>query len=159
MDADRWQRIARLYNEALLRPAPERDAFLDASCGGDDDLRHEVESLLRQETSVESFLAMPAEGDGVGLEPGVRLGVYRIERSLGRGGMGLVFLAHDTTLHRQVALKVLGTLPHDGTDHPRLLREARNAAALNHPNICTVYALARPTDVRSLPWSTSRAGR
>ena len=53
--------------------------------------------------------------------------------------MGVVFLAHDTTLHRQVALKVLGS-PGDGeTARAQLLREARNAAALNHPNVCTVY--------------------
>ena len=75
----------------------------------------------------------------IGLEPGVSLGTYRVERPLGRGGMGLVFLAHDTTLHRQVALKVLGSPTDDGTARARLLREARNAAALNHPNICTVY--------------------
>ena len=52
--------------------------------------------------------------------------------------MGAVFLAHDTMLHRQVALKVL-TSGNDGTARDRLLREARNAAALNHPNICTIY--------------------
>jgi len=53
--------------------------------------------------------------------------------------MGVVFLARDTTLHRQVALKVLGS-PGDGeTARAQLLREARNAAALNHPNVCTVY--------------------
>ena len=52
--------------------------------------------------------------------------------------MGAVFLAYDTALHRQVALKVM-TGPTDGeTSRSRLLREARNAAALNHPNICTV---------------------
>ena len=67
------------------------------------------------------------------------LGNYRIERSLGRGGMGVVYLAYDTTLHRQVALKVLGAPAAGGTGRARLLREARNAAALNHPGICTVY--------------------
>ena len=71
--------------------------------------------------------------------PGTTLGSYRIERLLGRGGMGAVFLAYDTTLHRLVALKVLV----EPTDHEksrdRLLREARNAAALNHPGICTVH--------------------
>jgi serine/threonine-protein kinase len=73
------------------------------------------------------------------LEAGVKLGSYQIDRPLGRGGMGVVFLAHDTTLHRQVALKVLGSRAAGETAHAQLLREARNAAALNHPNICTVY--------------------
>ena len=67
------------------------------------------------------------------------MGTYRIERQLGRGGMGVVYLADDTTLHRQVALKVLGSPADGGTGRARLLREARNAAALNHPGICTVY--------------------
>ena len=50
-----------------------------------------------------------------------------------------MFLAHDTTLRRKVALKVLGSATEDETARDRLLREARNAAALNHANICTVY--------------------
>lgn len=53
--------------------------------------------------------------------------------------MGVVFLAHDAILHRKVALKVLASTDGDGTARARLLREARNAAALNHPNICTVH--------------------
>ncbi len=151
MDPDRWQRISRLYHAALERPVDERRAFLDAACRGDEALRGEVESLLANEASAEAFLVAPAAevvADRLlqnsqalhgGLEPGVKLGSYQIDRPLGRGGMGVVFLAHDTTLHRQVALKVLGS-PADGeTAHAQLLREARNAAALNHPNICTVY--------------------
>ena len=74
-----------------------------------------------------------------GLEPGIKLGSYQLNRPLGRGGMGVVYFAHDTTLHRQVALKVLGSRDVGETAHAQLLREARNAAALNHPNICTVY--------------------
>ena len=151
MDTDRWQRISRLYHEALERPVDERRSLLDAACIGDETLRGEVESLLTNEASAQAFLAAPSAGvmaDRLlqnsatlheGLRPGVKLGSYQIGRPLGRGGMGVVFLAHDTTLHRQVALKVLGS-PADGeTAHTRLLREARNAAALNHPNICTVY--------------------
>jgi serine/threonine protein kinase len=53
--------------------------------------------------------------------------------------MGVVFLAHDTTLHRRLALKVLASFSDDEIARNRLLREARNAAALNHPNICTIY--------------------
>src|SRR5262245_53498227 len=53
--------------------------------------------------------------------------------------MGAVFLARDTTLHRHVALKVLGAAGDTGTIRDRLLREARTAAALNRQGICTVY--------------------
>ena len=73
------------------------------------------------------------------LQPGVSLGKYRIERQLGCGAMGVVFLAYDTTLQRRIAIKVLGSAGDDETSHARLLREARSASALNHPNICTVY--------------------
>jgi serine/threonine-protein kinase len=67
------------------------------------------------------------------------LGTYRLERLLGRGGMGAVFLAYDTRLHRQVALKVIDSDGDDAASSDRLLREARNAAGLNHPHICAVY--------------------
>ena len=72
------------------------------------------------------------------LQSGQAFGTYRIERELGRGGMGAVFLAFDTRLRRQVALKVVAG---DGgsTSQSRVLREARNAAALNHPHICTIH--------------------
>src|SRR5262245_27798186 len=75
----------------------------------------------------------------LGLQPGAKLGTYQIERPLGRGGMGAVFLAYDSTLHRPAALKVLDERADAEASRSRLLREARNAAALNHPNICTVY--------------------
>jgi serine/threonine protein kinase/tetratricopeptide (TPR) repeat protein len=70
---------------------------------------------------------------------GATLGSYRIDRQLGRGGMGAVFLAYDSRLRRPVALKVMGEGADDDTARNRLLHEARNAAALNHPNICTIH--------------------
>lgn len=80
------------------------------------------------------------------LASGANVGSYRIERLLGRGGAGTVYLAYDTTLHRQVALKMI-TAPAEGeTSRARLQREARNAAALNHPNICTVYEVGDAND-------------
>jgi serine/threonine-protein kinase len=70
---------------------------------------------------------------------GEKLGPYAIRQKLGEGGMGAVFLAYDTTLQRPVALKVMGEAGNNETSRRRLLQEARNAAALNHPNICTIH--------------------
>jgi tetratricopeptide (TPR) repeat protein/DNA polymerase III delta prime subunit len=76
---------------------------------------------------------------GALLTPGSRLGRYRIDALLGVGGMGAVFRAQDTTLERPLAIKVLHADVGDRDAKQRLLREARSASALNHPNICTVY--------------------
>jgi serine/threonine-protein kinase len=76
-----------------------------------------------------------------GFSPGMTVGTHRLERLLGRGGMGAVFLAYDTRLQRQVALKVIDGDASDATSSARLLREARNVAALNHPHICTIHEI------------------
>jgi serine/threonine protein kinase/tetratricopeptide (TPR) repeat protein len=74
------------------------------------------------------------------LEPGTVFGRYRIDSKLGEGGMGQVYRAHDTLLRRKVALKILaGNATVDVDNSARFLREARAAAALNHPNIVAVY--------------------
>src|SRR4030095_8156186 len=81
------------------------------------------------------------------LSPGSRLGKYHIERPLGRGGMGAVFLATDTVLRRPVAIKVLVSDTDDTDRSPaRLLREARSASALNHPNIVAVYEIGEENE-------------
>ena len=74
------------------------------------------------------------------LRPGVQLGPYEIQRLIGRGGMGEVYQAIDTRLHRPVAIKVLAdNLSSSAVAMERLQREARTASILHHPNICTVY--------------------
>ena len=72
-----------------------------------------------------------------------RIGHYRIVAELGRGGMGIVYKAHEESLNRFVAIKVLGEhLTEDPGHVERFLREARSAASLNHPNIVQIYAVS-----------------
>jgi serine/threonine-protein kinase len=155
MDAERWHEISRLFHEALDRRGDARGIFLDNACRGDKALRAEVESLLVNEATADAFLrARPIAMTGAQSHPAVSetrdrpraggtLGSYRIERQLGRGGMGTVFLAYDTRLHRRVALKVIEVPADSEASGRRLLCEARNAAALNHPNICTIHEVGR----------------
>jgi len=81
------------------------------------------------------------------LSPGTTLGSYQVESPLGSGGMGEVYKARDTRLDRTVAIKVLP--PHIAADpdvRQRFEREAKAIAALNHPNICTLYDVGREQD-------------
>ena len=76
------------------------------------------------------------------LTPGSRLGVYDVIAQIGAGGMGQVFRARDTTLNRDVALKVLPDSFAQDTDRlARFTRDAQTLAALNHPNIAAIYGI------------------
>src|SRR4051812_8986545 len=68
-----------------------------------------------------------------------QFGRYRIQRKLGGGGMGAVYLAEDTTLGRPVALKVPYFMDGDPEVRERFLQEARSAAKLDHPNLCQIF--------------------
>ncbi len=147
MDAERLKRIEDIYHAALEIPAAQRESFLKKNCGEDADLRREVESLLKFETT--AFLDRPPESlaaeiisqkDDDSRFAGKKLGRYRIKKLLGRGGMGEVFLAEDTELERLVAVKILPEdFSGDGHRVSRFLREAKAVSALNHPNILTIY--------------------
>jgi serine/threonine protein kinase len=134
--ADRWQRVGALFDRALATPPPERQSLVRASAEPLD-IQDEVLELLKSHDDSQGFLEPPAL-----LAEGTEVGAYRIDRIVGRGGMGVVYLAHDTRLHRPVALKALP--PHlfrDDRMRARLRQEARAAAALSHPSIAIVYAL------------------
>src|SRR5436190_1626268 len=146
MTPERWQQIDELLQEAIQRPRRERAAFLDEVCP-DEASRREVESLVSFHQQAENFLEVPAFEDAGGLLEsqveslvGLTVGPYRIESLLGAGGMGEVYLAEDTKLDRRVAIKFLpGSLEADEVAKRRLIREARAAAKLDHPNICGTY--------------------
>jgi eukaryotic-like serine/threonine-protein kinase len=133
------RRIEDLYQAARERPPADRGAFLAGVCGEDEQLRRKVESLLSEDaahgvTLSLDVLEIPDASTRTLIIPGIQLGPYRIERALGKGGMGEVFQATDTRLNRKVAIKT--GLAAFGS---RFAREARAIAALNHPNVCTLY--------------------
>ncbi len=151
MKPERWQQIDSLLDAALELEGADRAAFLDDNCGGDEELRQEIESLLAAHEASKSFIEtsalnvaarLLATDDETTLAAGDAIGHYEIRSLLGKGGMGEVYLATDTTLRRNVALKLL---PADFTaDKDRLARferEAYAASSLNHPNILTIHEI------------------
>jgi serine/threonine protein kinase len=145
---ERWQQVNALFH-AVLEHGPDRDAFIRQATEHDPELRREVETLLAAHKSSADFLETPAWGVAPELMfdvettlRGRTIGPYRVLDEIGRGGMGVVYVAEDTRLGRQVALKALTpSYGRDPAGRERLRREARAAAALTHPGIATVHAL------------------
>jgi eukaryotic-like serine/threonine-protein kinase len=157
MTPERWRQIEELYHAALESEPEARAALLAQS---DPEVRREVESLLAQNSgegilvgSAIDALGQPAiealtQSMTASRDPGAELGPYRIEGQIGAGGMGTVYRAYDTRLHRKVALKILAAeRSSDAEAKRRLLREARAASALNHPNIVTIYEIGSDRDL------------
>ena len=162
MNYERWRRIEQLFHAALQRDKEQRASFLAEACSDDEALRREVELLLAVNQQAAGLLSSPAlEVEARNLAErladsppvvaaGQEMGHYRILSRIGGGGMGEVFLAEDTRLDRKVAIKFLPTfLEADEMAKKRLTREAKAAAALDHPNICTVYEVG---NYESLPF-------
>lgn len=147
-----WKEVSAIFDAALDQPTGERKAWLARRCEGDAELLKEVESLLDLHEQSGGFLDKPIaplaasvlDREQDQFKVGDRLGPYEIESELGRGGMGVVYKAADLRLERTVALKFLpADLSQDERARQRLLREARAASVLDHPNICTVYDIGK----------------
>ena len=151
-DPVRWARIEAVLDEVLNRDPLEWHALLNERCGGDKELRAEVESLLRVAEPASQFLDSPPANAAAALVAdekhgpqslaleayvGRRVGAYRIVRQLGRGGMSYVFLAEraDGDYTHQVALKLLRPGLDTEIDQARFRAERQILASLNHPNI------------------------
>jgi eukaryotic-like serine/threonine-protein kinase len=148
MEPERWKQIDQLLEAALDRPPSQRAAFLNQACAGDAALRRKVESLLSSDEQARSFLESPAFEVAAELlaedQPqtlvGQHIGRYRVLSLLGTGGMGEVYLAQDSRLGRQVALKLLpASFTKDQERVRRFEQEARAASRLSHPNICVIH--------------------
>ena len=140
------QRIMELFEAALRESPAERAEFLRRACGDNEKLWAEVSSLVaaHERLGDTSQPATVRAGEAAGAIELKRIGRYEIGCELGRGGMGIVFEAHDPLIGRTVALK---TIPLDGYRtaaerewlREHLFREARSAGALSHPNLVTIH--------------------
>jgi serine/threonine-protein kinase len=149
MNDERWKHVADLYQAAQERAPEERSSFVRECTAGDSALRREVESLLAQD---DATLALDAPlvdvvrtllaDNAATLQPGSFVGPCRIDSLLDKGGMGEVYSARDTKLHRDVAIKILPSVfAADPEKLARFKREPQLLAALNHPNIAAIYGL------------------
>ena len=158
MTHEQWVRVKARFDDVLARAPESRREQLASLADEDPDVRREVEALLAAHHTLGGFLERPLDVDprdlvdvlgpeptamaGEALPPGTRIGDYEIRREIGRGGMGIVYLAHDVHLSRPAALKSLPTATgRDETLLQRFRREAQAAAAVSHPGVAMVYAL------------------
>ncbi|HKA22260.1 MAG TPA: protein kinase [Blastocatellia bacterium] len=152
MTPERWQQVKQIFQSAIELPPSDRDSFISRACAHDNELRSEVESLISSHNqagdSVEALATQVAAqivtDDQDGSFVGQSLGPYQVIGSIGKGGMGEVYLAQDTRLARRVALKLLRReFTKDEDRLRRFKQESRAASALNHPNIVTVYEIGQ----------------
>lgn len=145
MDPESYARISEIFQHAIELPAHEVSGYLESVCQGNNELRAEVESLLRERTRTCQWLDSPLPKPGV-LEPesfeplvGTRIGPYEVVARLAEGGMGTVFEAQQESPSRRVALKVMHGSMVSASAAARFRYEAQALARLTHPGIAQIY--------------------
>jgi len=152
MNANRWKTVERVFNKSVNLPPEKREKYVLSACNGDSALLEDVLTLLAEAEKSDNFLSEPIFEVGaqilaseyIGLFDEPNFSKYEVQKILGRCGSGVVFLAKDTTLERNVALKVLPTAIAD--DDERILRfqqEAKAASAISHPNVAHIYGFGK----------------
>ncbi|HET6979334.1 MAG TPA: protein kinase [Pyrinomonadaceae bacterium] len=152
MDPDLWKQVDALLDQAMAQPPDQREAFVIEASKDNAVLRDEVLSLLKAQAQATNFMersAMRVAAESLAQDSnlttsfsliGRELANYKIEKLIGAGGMGEVYLARDSKLDRLVALKILPWhFVADTERSARFQREARALSALNHPNLVTIY--------------------
>lgn len=158
MDAERWERVQALFHEVADLAPDERALRLAAACGDDGALRREVEALVRGDAAGETLLdgdvsrvarAVLPPADAEPLPPDA-FGPYRLVRTLGEGGMGVVYLASRADLGSEAAIKILRDAWLSPARRERFVTEQRTLAQLNHPSIARLFDAGTLAD--GTPW-------
>jgi len=149
MTSERWKQVEAVFEQALELPAEERAGFVQRSCDGDEELRAEVRSLLRFHLRAGTVIDRPdlfiagveIDEGNENVASGQLIGAYRVMRELGRGGMGVVYLAERADKHyeKRVAIKLIKR----GMDTDSVLRHFHNErqilASFDHPSIARLF--------------------
>ncbi len=153
MTPERWQQVKAIFNSAIGYRPEERSLFISRACSGDDNLRHEVESLIASHEESGSFIDQPAFEAAASLltreknelTPGQMIASYAVVSFISRGGMGEVYLAEDKQTRSQSRSETPAASFHRLTtiDCDASNRKLARLPALNHPNIITIYEIDR----------------
>src|SRR5262245_17279705 len=141
-----FERVKVVFQTAVAEHRPDEwDRYLDEACAGDDNLRREVNDLLRAHKEGGSLLERPALANGehtvesLAERPGTVVGPYKLLQQFGEGGMGVVFMAEQTEpIQRTVALKIIKPGMDTRQVIARFEAERQALAMMDHPNIAKV---------------------
>ncbi|UCF38458.1 MAG: protein kinase, partial [Acidobacteriota bacterium] len=156
MEAERWDKLKALFDEALDLPAEGREAFLTQACAGNPDLAEELRTLLQEYESPEDLFSTPALNLREAaiaerppqFDPGAVLASrFRICRFIARGGMGEVYEAEDLELQERVALKIIRReIAGDERTLNLFKQEIQVARRVTHPNVCRIFDLGQHSE-------------